>query len=332
MEVKVTTTPEVFDLPEWKTLLDKDPHRHFFQTPEYNEVWWDAFGEGKDLFVLTFFEPEPAGLAALMLDDTPEGRRIRFLGGDDLTDYLGPLTAGEEKQSAVVDEFLIYLVNEVEDWDYIDAKCLPVPLGIADRLVEAADRQGLDFTLDQTEITAVLPLPESFDDYLERLDGKNRHELKRKMRRLDRESSENQLVRTDGTAQEDLLDFFGLHLHSEGMKGKFLRPERATFFARLAEVFGPRGMLSLDFLEVDGVRAASTFSFVHDGRFYLYNSAYHPDYKRLSPGLILVAKLIERSINEKFKVLDFLRGPERYKFDLGAQALPLHSVMIRKRD
>ena len=331
VDVKLTTTTEAFDLPEWKSLLASDPNRHIFLTQEYNRVWWEAFGSNKDLYVLTFLDPEPVGLAAIMRDKTNEGLRLRFLGGDDLSDYLGPITAGEEYHPLVADALLSYLTKEMVDWDYFDAKCLPVPMGIADRMVDAADRLGLDFTIEQDEITAVLSLPEDFETYLDKLDRKNRHELKRKMRRLDREAPGSRLVTSQPeTMDQDLLAFFGLHLLSEGLKGKFLRPERATFFARLAEVFAPMGMLSLDFLEIDGKKIASTFSFVFEETFYLYNSAYDPSLKRLSPGLILVTKLIQRSIAEGHRLFDFLRGSERYKFDLGAEALPLHSLVISR--
>ena len=52
--------------------------------------------------------------------------------------------------------------------------------------------------------------------------------------------------------------------------------------------------------------------------------------RAVSPGLVLVAKLIERSMSEGMRRFDFLRGRERYKFDLGAEALPLHSMTIRR--
>ena len=73
------------------------------------------------------------------------------------------------------------------------------------------------------------------------------------------------------------------------------------------------------------------FSFVYDGTFYLYNSAYEPDAARLSPGLVLVSHLVERSIDEGLEVFDFLRGPERYKYQLGGQAVPLNNVGVTKR-
>lgn len=292
-------------------------------------AWWEEFGDGKKLFVLTFLDPEPVGLAALMLDVTDRGSRLRFLGGDDLTDYLGPLVSSHEYDSKIADALVQYLAEELRGWDYFDAKCLPVPFHFAEWLVEASDRHGLNFRMDQTEVSAVIDLPASYDDHMAGLSSRRRHELRRKSRRFDEAAPEARISRaTDETINADVITFVEMHRFSGGMKGKFMKPERATFFARVAQEFQPKGWLSMDFLEIDGRRVAGTFGFTFEGVFYLYNSAYDPDLKSLSPGLVLVSRLIERSIEEGFERFDLLRGRERYKFDLGAKALPLHDVEI----
>lgn len=322
-------TEEAFDLPEWRALAASDPHRTIFSLPEWSRSWWDEFGEGKKLFVLTFLDPEPIGLIPLVLDQVDRAVRVRFLGGDDLTDYLGPLSASDEHHPAIADLLVRFLLEEVGGWSYFLAKCLPVPFGFAEWLVEAADRLGMGFTLEQDELTAILPLPSSVDEYFEQLPRKDRHELRRKLRKFEREGGESQIVTaTPETLGDDLDYFFQMHRGSEGMKGKFMRPERATFFTRLAKAFMPAGMLSLDFLEVGGKRIAATFSFAFERTVYLYNSAYEQEARSLSPGLVLVEKLIERAVMEGFTHFDMLRGRERYKYELGAQPLPLHSVKL----
>ncbi|MDQ5815543.1 MAG: GNAT family N-acetyltransferase, partial [Actinomycetota bacterium] len=102
------------------------------------------------------------------------------------------------------------------------------------------------------------------------------------------------------------------------------------FFDRVARAFMPLGWLRLDFLEIGGRPVASTFGFELEKRFYLYNSAYEPEARRSSPGLMLVGELVNEAIDRGFERFDFLRGPERYKYQLGAQALPLNNVRIFK--
>ncbi len=333
MDVRLVEVPRAFELAEWRELLDLDPTRHIFATPEWNRMWWEEFGAGMRTFVLIFHDPDPVALAAFTVDDTGEGRRLRFLGGDDLTDYLGPVIAGAEHRPAVAEALLKYLRDEFDDWSYFDTKCLPVPFGFSEWLVEAADRLGMLSGLELHELTAVLALPGSFEDYMDGLSGKKRHELSRKMRRFDRELPGAALRTSDRESLEsDLASFKDLHKGSEGPKGEFFLPRRASFFTRVALTLEPMGLLSLDFLELDERVLAATFSFEFDGIFYLYNSAYEPDMKRLSPGVVLVSNLIEESIDRKLNQFDFLRGQERYKYQLGAQAVPLNNVRVFNRN
>lgn len=331
MEIQSHPISESFEKPEWRELLEADPNRHIFSTPEWNRLWWNRFGEGRQKgLVLVFSNPEIVGLAALTIDRTEEGRRVRFMGGDDLTDYQGPLIASELHRPAVAEAFINYLVNDFDEWDYLEAKGLPVPFHFSEWLVEAADRLELEFELELHELTAVLMLPKTWDEYLAGLGKKKRHELERKTRRFEREAPEAVLrSANEQTLEADIEAFIRLHKTSAGEKGEFMLPAREAFFRDIAHIFHPLGMLALDFLELDGRPVAATISFRYDGVFYLYNSAYDMSLRQISPGLILVARLIRRSISEGARRFDFLRGRERYKYDLGAEALPLHWIVIR---
>jgi CelD/BcsL family acetyltransferase involved in cellulose biosynthesis len=329
LEVRLDRTDRCFELPEWRELLARDPDRHIFATPEWHRVWWDEFGAGKDLFVLTMCRGAEV-LAIVPLYRKHEGRRkiLRFLGGIDLTDYLGPICAPEDRD--LVAATLVRWLSETDvEWDEFDAHNMPVPFGFAEFLVDHVDRQGYRFILDQEETAALLLLPDDWDAYLAGLRGKERHELKRKRRRLEREHPDATVRRsTPETIDTDLKIFVEMHRGAEGMKGHFMRPEIATFFERMAVAFEPLGWLRLDFLEIAEHPVASTFGFEVNGVFYLYNSAFEPEAQRLSPGLVLVSELVKGAIEGNLRVFDFLRGPERYKYQLGAEAVPLNNVRV----
>lgn len=323
---------EAFGLPAWRALLARDPRRSIFATPEWHRVWWEEFGQGKDLYVLVLGSRDAVEAIVPLYRKSEHGRAVlRFVGGIDLTDYLGPICA-PGAHAAVAQELLGWLARAGIEWDEFDAHNLPVPAGFADQLVERADALGFDFDLDQEETAALLALPDSWDAYLAALPSKERHELRRKRRRLEREHPEACLRRaTAETLEADLKTFIEMHRGAQGHKGHFMRPEIATFFARMARSFEPLGWLRLDLLEIGGRAVASTFGFELERTFYLYNSAYEPDAARLSPGLVLVSELVRSSIEQGLEVFDFLRGPERYKYELGAQAVPLNNVRIYNR-
>jgi len=329
LELNVATGDDAFAIDEWRTLLARDPNAHIFTTPEWHRVWWDEFQADKELFVLKMRRAEDCVAIVPLYRKVDGGRKVlRFVGGIDLTDYLGPICGAGDRPD-VAAALVEWLRTTDCEWDELDAHNMPVPFGFAEFLVERADSAGFSFALDQEETTAVLELPQDWDTYLAGLDSKERHELKRKRRRLAREHPDARVrSATTETLDSDLRLFVDMHRGTEGHKGHFMRPEIATFFERVANAFMPLGWLRLDFLEVDGVPIATTFGFEHGHTLYLYNSAYEPEAGRLSPGLILVSMLIEDAIARGVRIFDFLRGPERYKYQLGAAAVPLNNVRV----
>lgn len=332
LTVNVHRDETCFGHPDWSRLLASDPDRHVFSTPEWNRVWWEEFGEGKELLVLTV-ERRGETVAIVPLYRKPEGGRaiLRFVGGIDLTDYLGPICAPADRE-AVAEALVCWLEETDERWDEFDAHNMPVPFRFAEALVERADRFEVEFSLEQEETSALLLLPDTWDAYLAGLSSKDRHELRRKRRRIARDHPDTTFrTATEETLDRDLKTFVEMHRGAEGHKGHFMKPEVATFFERVARAFMPLGWLRLDFIEIAEREVASTYGFDLDGTFYLYNSAYEPDAARVSPGLILVARLVEESIERGLKRFDFLRGPERYKYQLGSQAVPLHNIRLTRR-
>ncbi len=329
LDVRTDCTASCFELPEWRGLLTRDPNRHVFATQEWNKAWWEEFSAGKELVILTMWRSGELAAIVPLYEKEEAGRKVlRFVGGIDLTDYLGPICAPADR-GPVAEALVQWLATTDRPWDELDAHNLPVPFGFAELLVETTDRLGFAFTLDQEETSAVLALGDDWEIYLGGLDKKDRHELRRKRRRLGKElPGAGFRSSTPDSLERDVATFIAMHRGADGHKGHFMGPEIATFFERLVRSFEPSGSLRLDFLEVGDRAIASTFGFELGGTFYLYNSAYEPDAARLSPGLVLVSELVKDAIERGLRIFDFLRGPERYKYQLGAQSLPLNNVRV----
>jgi CelD/BcsL family acetyltransferase involved in cellulose biosynthesis len=162
-------------------------------------------------------------------------------------------------------------------------------------------------------------LPGTFEEYLGRLATKERHELRRKMRRAAEllPGLAFRVTRTPDELASDLPSFVGLLRKSHPAKETFMDEAMATFFREVAEGFLASGRLRLAFLSAQGVDVASVFQFRTDGALLLYNSGYDPKLRAANPGLVLIARSIGQAIVEGCSEYDFLRGTERYKYDLG---------------
>jgi CelD/BcsL family acetyltransferase involved in cellulose biosynthesis len=267
------------------------------------ETWWNHRGRGELLI-------GDAGdsLVALVKD----GARIEFAGEPDLTDYHSPL--GSTKVPALTD-----LVADLPAGAGLVLDSLPAEA--ADGVGSALRESSLRPEVEQHETTAVLSLPETFDDYLALIGKKERHELRRKRRRFDTEIGPGHVERRSGSNAVQL--FADLHRRSSGAKGDFMSVEMEKFFLALHTEAG--GVIDV-LLDASNRPASAIFSFEDDEGFYLYNSAFEPELVALSPGNVMLSHLIERSIAEGKRVFDFLKGSEAYKFRLGATARPLYRV------
>jgi CelD/BcsL family acetyltransferase involved in cellulose biosynthesis len=180
---------------------------------------------------------------------------------------------------------------------------------------------GLLFHAEEMDRAPYVPLPASFDGYLEALGGKERHELRRKMRRA--ESLVPGLTyRIGGTANalaSDVASFIDLHRRSSPAKDAFMTGRMAAFFGEVAQRFFAAGQLRLAFLGGPAGDIASVFQIEYDGALLLYNSGFDPAMRAANPGLVLVARCIEDAIGRGLAEYDFLRGTERYKYDLGGR-------------
>lgn len=179
------------------------------------------------------------------------------------------------------------------------------------------------------EISPYISLPSSWDEYLELLDRKDRKELKRKMNRLD--AVRNFHVCSEETVNEDFEEFVRLHRLSDSQKRKFMSEEMKQFFWDLVKVEKSPWDANICSLRINDKITASLLTFDFEDKIYAYNSGYDPAYDFYSVGLLLHAFKIKDAIKKGKKLYDFLRGGERYKYDLGAKDLELYKIVISLR-
>ncbi|MDX1691921.1 MAG: GNAT family N-acetyltransferase [Acidimicrobiia bacterium] len=247
------------------------------------------------------------GDAAVVLWD--DDGVTRFAGEPDLTDYHSPLGTGVEALAASLPGLLGPGTRLVLD---------SLPEEAARPLAAGLTGAGVEPTMEQHEVAAVLALGDTHDDYLAGLDKKQRHEVRRKGRRFAEAYGEPVLERDAGR----LGLFVDMHRAAPGDKGDFMTDDMVIFFEALLDAgFG------LDLLVGgDGTVVAAGVGYEDDDAYYLYNSAFDPEAGHASPGVILVDSLIAQAIDGGRRRFDFLKGDEVYKFRLGAEERPLYVV------
>lgn len=312
---------------EWNALLARTESNLVFLTYQWQSAWWKAYHPG-ELFIITVRnnQGQLLGIAPWFIETSAEfGRTVRTIGCVDVTDYLDVIVHPNHTE-AVLTEFVHILIQQQERLDRVNLCNLPQYSTALRHLPTILSNCGFSIEVCQQEVCPVIMLPTSFDAYLESLDKKQRHELKRKIRRA--ESSEDvkwYIVGTDHDLDAEVKRFLELMASSHTAKKDFLDdPANVSFFRSIAPQLFEQGWLQLCFLTIAGTPAAAYMNFTYNGHVLVYNSGLLPDqFAHLSPGIVLLAYLIQHAIAEGFRVFDFLRGNEVYKYRMGAQDTPV---------
>ena len=319
IEVLFSEDPRDFQRRDWSDLVRADPAGTIFHTPDFLKLYWEEFGEEPEHLLLAFGEDDAgaqvAAAAFELIGDT-----LRFLGGTEVTDYMGPVGTPDARAGFAHELWAGLLARD--DWREADLRGLHENSAWLSELREAAAGHGLEVeaTDDQNGVAPVLDLPSTWDEYLAQIPSKLRHEIRRKAKKLEAETG---AFRVETATEETLLPlldrFVELHRMSEGPKGVFMVPGMEIFFRRLGQTFCEQGVFRLSFIRVREELAAGTIGFSFDGTYSLYNSAFDRKWQQLAPGMVLVAEDIRQAIEEGSAVFDFLKGDYAYKYRFGAR-------------
>ncbi|MBT8328911.1 MAG: GNAT family N-acetyltransferase [Desulfofustis sp.] len=294
-----------------------------FITPPWLKVWHRVFGGGREpLLTLVSNSGNPIGIAPLMTD----GATARIIGSADLCDSGDVVVAPHEEHR---------FFSEL--WDFLESRQInrlvlePVrPDSIVYSIARAAERsERWRCTITPLSQSLEMELPGSWQEYLDRLSSKQRHEVRRKLRRL-HESGEVVMSKIGGAEQIDaaMKQFIELFRLSRKDKAAFMNNERERFFRLLAAELDAAGMLRLQEITINNVSAAIVFCIEHANCLYLYNNGYNPEYRATSIGLLSKVLSIRAAIEAQLATYDFLGGIERYKYQLGGAEITLYSCVF----
>ncbi len=309
----------------WNDLLRRSIADVPFLRHEYLSAWWSTRGGGEwaegELWVGVSRDSsgQVDGLAPLFFTRTRDGRPgLMLLGSIEISDSLD-LIAAPADVSRLCQTLLQALASGgPPGWEVIDLYNVPESSPTLTALRQAAEGRGWAVRQERYQPCPVVRLPASWEGYLDGLEKKQRHELRRKMRRLE---SHPDPIRWRIVGPQDDLEaaveaFLGL-MALEPNKARFLTPAMRTQFHRCARAAHENGWLQLALMDYAGVPIAGYLNFDYGNRIWVYNSGLDADYQWLSPGWVLTAYLIRWAIEHGREEFDFLRGGEDYKYRFG---------------
>jgi CelD/BcsL family acetyltransferase involved in cellulose biosynthesis len=368
----------------WDERAFLNPYATPFSTWAFHRAWWDAYGDNAhDQTIVVVDQAAPAGATgaapvaiaplmhrhvvepsdaetrttirhadALPLTQVPPDACAVYFGASYHADYatlLGHPADLPAAAEAVVDQLAVD-PGHPEPWKIVDLRRLrqadPATDAFATAFARREMAEGWTLNVEREDVCPVVRLPEGadFEAYLATLAKKERHEIRRKIRRAEAVGPVELVESTDPLV--DLDEFIDLHQRKWGERGLFPdtiggRQGRA-FVRRLFELFGAatsgpdavadHPTVHLGFLTIAGQRVAAEIHFETAGSLLYYNAGVDPNARALSPGVVQLELLVRRAIERGKCRVDLLRGNEPYKYEWGAIDEPVQRILVRRDD
>ncbi len=297
-----------------------------FVLPGWLKAWWDTFGSEQMPYLCSVWHRnELIGIAPFMI----QAESACFMGDADVCDYMDVIIRpgrGIEFFEALGQHLKQQGVSQ------LDLGAMRAESAALTDISAVAKRLNYNVFCEPEDVSMELELPSTWDAFLKGLTGKERHEIRRKLRRLSEAAHINFRVIESKTEVSRQIDtFFELFKLNRSDKSKFMTDQMASFFRSLAAALAEERILKLFFLDLDDTPAAAVICFDYNSTVYLYNNGYDDRYRSLSIGLLGKVFTIRDSIERGKIKYDFLKGTEVYKKRLGGKPIQLFRCRVELR-
>jgi CelD/BcsL family acetyltransferase involved in cellulose biosynthesis/glycosyltransferase involved in cell wall biosynthesis len=323
----ITTFSRLEELrPAWRKLHELDRRATIFQSPEWLLAWRKHFNGGKLLTFATWKDDRLAGLAPMFV--YPEGgeRKLLFLGHG-ISDHLGVLVAPSHETEAAA-ALIAEVTRRSDEWDVAELS----DLSDESPLLQPQFRDDLDTVRAASEVSPALRLPDGVSQLEEVIPERRWRKLLYYRRRLQRAGSAQFETANDETFEEHFDALLRLHesrWQQRAMPGMLADHSIREFHREVASSLLRRGWLRLYSLRLDGSLIASFYGFSDSRTTSYYLGGFAPEFRALSPGLLIVGHAIEQAVWEGSREFDFLRGSEPYKYEWGAEDRRSNRLTLR---
>ena len=311
---------------EWNDLLEQSIFKSPFLRNEYQTAWWQHQGGGEwqmaQLNVLVAYDDNDSlvGIAPFYITSENDGTQaLRLIGGIEISDYLDVIVSSQNATQFWQLLFETINSSDFPEWDVLQIYNMSEDSPSVLLLETVAFTEKYHFHKEIYQPCPQIILPNTWEDYLNSLNSKFKKNLTRRMRMADNHYVPVtwEFVQPD-EFKAQLKMFFEL-MAQDPDKNKFLTPQMKIQMELNIRTAYQHEMMQFAILKLDQKMIASLMYFEFDNKLWGYNSALDLNHLELSPGLVLKGKHIQWAIEKGYKIYDFMRGNESYKYDFGAK-------------
>jgi CelD/BcsL family acetyltransferase involved in cellulose biosynthesis len=308
---------------KWLSLYNQDISCTPFQSPDWIISWCRYFVKGSIHLIKISTDDNLVCIAPCYIYYGGGRRELKFLGSGN-TDYMYLLIKKgyEEKISSLFYDYIFSVKNK---FDEVFLQNIP----------PAEMNVKLKKFYIETEPYPVLYLPKDFNTYLSKISRNFINNIKRNLRQLE-ETGELTFQTAEENELDEYLDqLFDLHGKSWNERdapGVFGDKETRNFHKTAVENLHRNNSVKLFRLTLDRKPIALLYMLVKDKTYYYYISGFSPEYKKYSPGSVILYKIIEEAFRLGIRKIDFLKGSEAYKYRWGAVDTHVYTLFLNRQE
>ena len=311
--------------PHWRLLLELSAITTPFLTWDWARLWWSHYRELFELRIGVLKDPATGSIAAIapfiMGRDCSGPRRhlrhLTLLGGlgevvAEGLDFLVP--HGREKE--LVPQFAPLIHRLRREWDVVDLPALPETSPNLPHLRRLLESTGPAEHRSKPHLNYVLELPDTWEELMSQvLSGNRRNDFRSKWKKLMSKHDGKALQGGQDVPVDEAMDSL-MNLHRQrftDVDSSFITQRAASFHRQLARDWMPAGKLMISLLHAEGRPAAARYGFIHNQRYWDYQSGFDESLAALSVGNLNLGWTMQNAILRELKEYDHLAGEQPYK-------------------
>ncbi len=307
--------------PEWTRLAERWAVDPVFLSHTWFRTWWESFGRGKELHIVTVRHRRELVAVAPMM------RTRATIYGLKLNTIQAIYNPHTPRYDVIVGEnqnpqLCRAIWKNFLEQDHADAVILSqIPNG--SRTISMFEELGKTHGWISGQWSAppspFISLVDGYDGFLNNLKSSSRYNLRKRYDRLKKKGIVDvEVVTRPDQIREAMKD--GLRIEAAAWKGELgtaiiSDPLVAEFYIQLAQREAELGRVRLTFLRVDGKRIAFNYLLQCGKKLYGVKIGYDPAYHMFSPGNMLLNLILQQACAEGIEEYDFLGADEEWKFE-----------------
>jgi len=303
----------------WNQVLEKSPSDTVFLTHEWFRCWWQAYGNGNNLFILLVEdEGEIIAVAPLMISkERCRGFPVKKVGfiennNSPQSNFI-ILAKDKECLSLIVD----YLRGNNNLWDIVLFNNIPKESRTTDILPEILAEKRLLSGIRNGTSSPYITINSDWQNYYSKRSKKFREVLNNKANRLKKLGTIT--IREFNNCDQDdglMTEVFEIGRRSWKVEKKIAissTKENRKFFSELSKIASRKGWLSIWLLYINDCPVAFEYHLRYKGKVYALRAAYVEEYREVSPGSVLDKHIVEHLFKSGFTEYDLGPGVVFYK-------------------